>query len=568
MTTPRLKVAEAMGGRWLTYVPPYAWLLPLWFSGSLLSTNNLFSWQEFLGVALINVFSLGVVCLEFLLVRQTIWRKSLRREGTTHPMLVILGGILFGITKATLTVSLSAQFLGLSGNELLGKTVASTSLAIIVVVIVPLTLSRLELYQKQRTELIHRIISRELTEKRGATETTHALLTDFVTRSLNTLDHTKNNLSALPAVLDELRENQVRPLSHLIWKREQQKIPQFTLVSLITVSFTQLHYVVWPVIVGFILLMGPSQIQQYGVLPGLVALTAQSAVILGGLSVANLLRPRRLIAGIVSFSITNLALTAVISLGTTALWGPIPHFLPVQAALAVFQVLATLTFFTSVYSLTRKTHRAVEQDLLRYSPQLAHENVAQAQQSRADRELAQLLHSQVQNVLLAKSLALKESLNEPGITEEIRRHIAEETMSDVENYLQSLSSTPLQAPGGSLASRLVNVIETWTPVVEVHHNITDTVLSSALTPHTELLESILNEALANAVRHGLARHIEVRLEEEDNVFSATIVDDGVGPRQGEPGLGTMLFLSIAGSQWNLTPQPNGQGSQLRLTFPL
>lgn len=568
MTTPRLNVAKAIGGRWLTYAPPYAWLLPLWLSGSLLSTDNLSTWKEFLGVALINVVSLGIVCLEFLLVRQTIWRKSHRREGTTPLVLVILGGMLFGMTKATLTVFLSTQFLGMSGKELLGKTIASTSLAIIVVCIVPLALSQLELYQKQRTELIHRIISRELTSDRAVTDSTNALLTDFVARSLNTLHHAKSNLSSLPVVLDELRENQVRPLSHHIWKREQQKIPQFTLVSLITVSFTQLHFVIWPVIVGFVLLMGPSQLQQYGVLPGLLALTAQSVVIWSGLSLANMLRPRSFISGIVSFVLTNVILTAVIALGTTSLWGPIPHFLPAQAALAVFQVLATLTFFTSVYSLTRKTHRAVEQDLLAYSPQLAHEDVARAQQSRADRELAQLLHSQVQNVLLAKSLALKETLNEPGLSDELRHHIAEETISDVENYLQNLSATALQEPRGSVASRLVCVIETWTPVVEVQHNLSDTVVSTGLSHQAELLESILNEALANAVRHGLARRIEISLEEHDHVFTATIVDDGVGPRHGEPGLGTLLFLSIPGSEWSLTPHPSGQGSQLTLTFPV
>jgi hypothetical protein len=534
----------------------------------LLSTNNLNSWHEFITVAMINVVALGVVCLEFLFVRQTLWRKSLRREGTTHPILVVLGGVLFGITKAGLTVFLCASLLGIQSNELLGKVIASTALGIIVVCIVPLALSQLELYQKQRTELIHRIISRELTQERELTQNTHVLLADFITRSLDTLDKVKDDLPSLPHVLDELRENQVRPLSHEIWKREQQKIPQFTLVSLITVSFARLHFVMWPVVVGFALLIGPSQFQQYGFEAGLAALSAQSLVILVGLALANFLRPSGLARGILAFLTSNVALTLVISLGTTALFGPIPHFQPIQAALAVFQVLATLTFFTSVYSLTRKTHRAVEQDLLAHSPQLAEEDLSRAQQSRADRELAQLLHSQVQNVLLAKSLALKESLSVPGLTDNSRNQIAQEAIGDVEEYLSTLSHTTPGHPPTHATDQLITVAERWSPVVEVKHNLDNFEFSQALTRHTELLQSILNEALANAVRHGLARHIEIRVEEIDNAFIATVLDDGVGPRQGEPGLGTMLFLSIPGSQWSLTPQNNGQGSQLRLTFPL
>lgn len=567
-STPRLNFSQAIGGRWLTYVPPYAWLLPLWFSGSLLSTNNLNSWNEFLTVAVINVIALGVVCLEFLVVRQTLWKKSLRREGTTHPILVVLGGILFGMTKAGLTVFLSERLLGIESNELLGKSIASTALAIIVVCIVPLAMSQLEFYQKQRTELIHRIISRELTQERELTHTTHLLLQDFVARSLGTLDKVRDNLTSLPQVLDELRENQVRPLSHEIWKREQQKIPQFTLVSLITVSFARLHFVLWPVVVGYVLLMGPSQMQQYGVASGLAAITAQSFVVLIGLALANVVRPTGLIPGILTFITTNVILTLAISLGTTSFFGPIPHFHPIQAALAVFQVLATLTFFTSVFSLTRKNHRAVEQDLLAYSPQLAEDDFARSQQSRADRELAQLLHSQVQNVLLAKSLELKESLSTPGLSENSRNQIAQEAIGEVEEYLRSLTPTTPSHSTVHATDQLIAVIERWSPVVEVTHNLDKGEFSQTLAHHTELLASILNEALANAVRHGLARHIEIHVDERDNVLIATVLDDGVGPRQGEPGLGTMLFLSIPGSQWSLTPQSTGQGSQLRLTFPL
>jgi hypothetical protein len=47
-------------------------------------------------------------------------------------------------------------------------------------------------------------------------------------------------------------------------------------------------------------------------------------------------------------------------------------------------------------------------------------------------------------------------------------------------------------------------------------------------------------------------------------ISLMVVDNGIGPRPGDPGLGSSLFNSIAGSKWSFTRGPDGVGAQLNL----
>jgi len=44
----------------------------------------------------------------------------------------------------------------------------------------------------------------------------------------------------------------------------------------------------------------------------------------------------------------------------------------------------------------------------------------------------------------------------------------------------------------------------------------------------------------------------------------TVIDNGFGPRDGLPGLGSSLFNSIAGSNWSLSRGPDGIGTQFDL----
>jgi signal transduction histidine kinase len=75
---------------------------------------------------------------------------------------------------------------------------------------------------------------------------------------------------------------------------------------------------------------------------------------------------------------------------------------------------------------------------------------------------------------------------------------------------------------------------------------------------------VVEEAFSNSLRHGLATEATILLTPTNTGTSLTVIDNGIGPRDGSPGLGSSLFNSIAGSNWSLTRGPEGIGAQLVL----
>ena len=65
------------------------------------------------------------------------------------------------------------------------------------------------------------------------------------------------------------------------------------------------------------------------------------------------------------------------------------------------------------------------------------------------------------------------------------------------------------------------------------------------------------EGLTNAVRHGGARHVTVRIapEGEDRV-EVEVVDDESGMGPGEPGMGSAMLDEVA-AWWSLDATPDG-----------
>lgn len=556
---------SAIGGRWLIYIPTYAWLLPVWLSGSILSTRNLSGTLEVLTVTAVNVFALGVCAVEFLLFRVTIWRSSHNSPSTTTPLwLVITGGIILGSSKAVITVYGTALLLGTSDSDLWGRVLAGSVLGVIVVMVVPLSLSELENYRAQRENLIHEIVRREIAEPSPFSQPNPQALHEFVNRSLKTLAAVRKDPETLPAVLDHMRENEIRPLSHRIWKREQEQIPDFTLGNLISVSLTKTRYVVIPVVLGYALLMGPSQLTEYGLLAGAGAVLLQALLIAVGLNLAKLIPPRGRGWGITLFLVANILITTAIAFFTTALFGPIPHYLPLQAALGAFQVLVTLTLFTSVYSLTRKTHKAVVEDLLRLSPDLGTTELMRAQQSRENRELAQLLHSQVQNVFLAKSVQVKKEMDSEILDADARQELLERNIVDLETYIRGLVNGESPSTSHHLSNRVTEIIQSWSPILDISVTPSSWPHLSNVETQSEVLLGILTEGISNAVRHGLANTVVISLDSSPTGTTLQIDDDGVGPREGTPGLGTYLFMSIPHSTWQLTRSTQLGGASLRI----
>ena len=77
------------------------------------------------------------------------------------------------------------------------------------------------------------------------------------------------------------------------------------------------------------------------------------------------------------------------------------------------------------------------------------------------------------------------------------------------------------------------------------------------------LVEVLNEAISNAIRHGMASTISIDIEPVDNSIYITVSDNGLGPTSGKPGLGTKIINEITEGNWSIKTGPNG-GAVLKL----
>jgi len=74
----------------------------------------------------------------------------------------------------------------------------------------------------------------------------------------------------------------------------------------------------------------------------------------------------------------------------------------------------------------------------------------------------------------------------------------------------------------------------------------------------------IEEGLANALHHGHASEVAITVTTTKTMHVLSLIDNGIGPISGLPGLGSSLFNSCAGSCWSLSRGPEGIGSKLTL----
>jgi signal transduction histidine kinase len=160
--------------------------------------------------------------------------------------------------------------------------------------------------------------------------------------------------------------------------------------------------------------------------------------------------------------------------------------------------------------------------------------------------IAGYLHSEVRGDFLRHSLALREAL-ERGNPEDI------ETVLDRLDRL--LSSISLDSAEYSGVDRLIQFLDNWATLIDLTHNVNDLPEDTRLDPG---LESIVMEAVNDAVRHGDATAVAVNLQVTDHQTRLDVVSNGSEPEPSDSvGLGTQTLDRLAPGAWSRRVQPDG-----------
>lgn len=567
---PLRQITAAIGSKWLGYTPAYAALVPLWFLGSILSTPLTQGWWHLLLIVLANLCAFLVCTGEFFLFRATLWRT--RADRPVALWIVAISGVILGITKVLTTGLLPLIFIGNSFDDIWNRLISGAVIGVLALTVVPLLFSQLEVYRGERKFLIAELVRRDSAISMPLRENTPAVLPtkasktrkksdsleDFISRSKQRLELARIRPSLLPQILEEIREKDARAISHQIWQREHSRIPDFTVSNLIVMSLSTLNFVIAPVVLVFILIVGPIELTAYGIQQGTVLLIMHCAVIVAVLTVARHLPQRGLHQGIRVLFIATLFMTATIAALATLVASPVSVAQNIQQGISLFLLLGSTILASSVMSMAQKNIKQIHDDLTALSPDLGGQALRKAQTSRENLELAQLLHSQVQNVLLSQSMRLKETLDAAPSNAD-KTNVLTETITEIDKYLSSLSSASDTSDDVAFG---VDAFSSWSAIVSINILIDGNQKKLSRSEHA-LLVSICAEGISNAVKHGLAQQIDIRLSiTSENILLLTLEDDGVGVRLGSPGLGTMFFNATPGLSWKLSSSENLGGALL------
>ena len=185
------------------------------------------------------------------------------------------------------------------------------------------------------------------------------------------------------------------------------------------------------------------------------------------------------------------------------------------------------------------------------------QEVSVQEMQQVHQALARHLHSSLQGRLMAISLELEQAANEGRA----------DAMGEVLQRLDVLLEAPLV---GALEDQAIDVEAALTKLSYEWSAVANVVLDfrpnwSGELEQGRLIVGIAEEAIANAVRHGRATKITLRVVGIGSDVVVTIDNNGVVPVLGQPGLGTRWLDQVSKTDWVLQPLPDaGMRLQVRL----
>ena len=177
------------------------------------------------------------------------------------------------------------------------------------------------------------------------------------------------------------------------------------------------------------------------------------------------------------------------------------------------------------------------------------------QQTKYD--IARYLHGNLQSRMMALSLTLDMTKDKSS------KHELDSALSIAESLLNSPFAEYVFLEDQSLKEEVSKVVSRWTGLLVVETYIED--IEERLSGHLKrAVGAAIEEAIANALRHGFAKSVWIRIYEDNPGIVVEVIDDGIGPRAHDAGMGSRLYDSVATKGWSLQFRLEGTGSILEL----
>jgi signal transduction histidine kinase len=506
-------------------------------SGSLLVAADFSDSYQVFGLALANLIAIAAL-LPLLLGFDKFFIGGRESAKLTLAQLILFG-MLLGFLKGALT-GLAMFGLGFEIDlqlSVLSRVWQTTILGAWFVPMLALFGTLRSRYVEQREALVSEKVARQV----GLPAQAGPLL-EFVEGVRSRLSELRSDTDRkkLAAELQSIITEDLRPLSYRLWAKQSAEFPGFGILQIARLSISQKLFQPMLVTTVWTLTTLVPTLIYFGATPGLEILVWQAVALALTLFVASRIATRSFPASLAVFIAAVVAVWVIqtviaASLATGYLVLNEPSLLLVHL-LWIFE----LTLLSAMARAFLDLGKRVEAEMKQFDPAGANSRFGQDVILK-NRQLAQYLHGHLQSQLNAAAVRIA------------NQEDAESIGADLDQ-LEKLLSEALTSYGSQQAQSIEEGIQRlksdWGGLVEFTFLIEPTVIEDR---EIQVICEVINEATANAVRHGFASRMSIIITHQLDI---EIVDNGTGPRDGKPGLGSRYFDSVA-QKWEITPTTSG-----------
>lgn len=562
---------KALTGRWAISRTPYIVITPTTVASVVLIEATSFEAQELGGWLLASAGGYIVFCAFLYISHLTLYRNRAIKPVPVAWIFII--GFVFGAIKGV-TTGIISVFLDLESDvteAVSARFFAAGFLGLVGVPAIAIVMNALEEFRVKRAELIaeqilleskelqnQEVISAMSAQLRSSIESDLSVLLDDVKKSM---DEKSVNTGSWQLLADDLRttaRETVRDMSHRLWERPSSSVKDITLVdvgkAMITTSAFPLMYIL-PILLASAIPVNlndhgsselPIRLLTLAFTTSLIYLSATWAI-----KTWSEYKYQIYISALVLAALAP-PLSAVFVFGDAI----DQKFLGVSITIAIWLPLLTIT--CGLIDTSLKQRQEILDGLQAQIDRSRIRTISENNETvRLSSDMAKYLHGNLQSRLMASALAIEMAGNAQD---------SKSLLTEIEKAKQSIATPFDQFTAHDLkpvSIELQNLLEMWNGILVTELNFAGSD-EFATQSDTRNIIHMVEECFSNSLRHGLATEATIILIATESGISLTVIDNGIGPRNGSPGLGSSLFNSIAGSNWSLTRGPDGVGAQLNL----
>jgi signal transduction histidine kinase len=383
-------------------------------------------------------------------------------------------------------------------------------------------------------------------------------VSDFIHRARVAVESHRARPKELRDYLESVLQRNLRELSHQLVSPPTRALTDFTAKDVVATTIRRKSYpMVW-IALTHVGLTAPFVLFQVGLFETLGRAAVSTTLLLALFIILKNLPPTNLRWGVVQLAVGLVLWSGLNEVLNHALFGVFGSVGFVVTGLANIVLVGLETLLLGSITVAVADRREIRHHLTH----LLGEKYWQRELSSLAtithrRDLAQKLHGTVQNALLATLERLKGNPS-PAEIDDLAA-----TLDSLEKHLSESHDSVLPS-GVDVASGLHALETRWEGVIGITYD---------LRGHHELLGSesirtildIAEEAISNASRHGMSTEIHITVSATPEGVFVEALDNGIGPRQGDPGLGHALFSEITNT-WSLKPRNDSAGSRLAIQW--